>query len=283
LNVADDCEPYPLPAGRATTQFVWSVLDSTQASPTWTYQTNTSDSFTVSQAQFPNARPGDTIKLRVEARDTAVQKAYQAGGGPACSQDVDICCGSSCVRHAQRLRPLDHMDGAIPAMTTSIHAGARGSKADAGPTYDAPPMPLDATSDGGLADAGAVLRDAPGPDTSQPPDVLADLRPADSLPPDTATHCVAQIESVVPATDSFMDFGLVAGPNLQVVLRASVVSGGPATAASWSWQANRDGTPISAVLGTQDPASAAFTLTVGGQLFVHGDRQDGGVLGHGPE
>jgi hypothetical protein len=94
LNVADDCEPYPLPGG-ATTQFVWSVLDSTQASPTWTYQTNTSSSFTVSHAQFPNTRPGDTIQLRVEARDTAVQKAYQAGGGPACSPDVAICCGGA--------------------------------------------------------------------------------------------------------------------------------------------------------------------------------------------
>ncbi len=96
LNVADDCEPYPLPAGstHSPTQFVWSVLDSTQASPTWTYQTNTSDSFTVSQAMFPNARPGDTLELRVEARDTPVQKLYQAGG-QVCSQDLDICCGST--------------------------------------------------------------------------------------------------------------------------------------------------------------------------------------------
>jgi hypothetical protein len=96
LNVADDCEPYPLPAGstHSPTQFVWSVLDSTQASPTWTYQTNTSDSFTVSQAMFPNARAGDTLELRVEARDTPVQKLYQAGG-QVCSQDLDICCGST--------------------------------------------------------------------------------------------------------------------------------------------------------------------------------------------
>jgi hypothetical protein len=96
LNVADDCEPYPLPAGstNASTRFVWSVLDSTQASPTWTYQTNTSDSFTVSQALFPNARPGDTVQLRVEARDTVVEKIYQAGG-QICAPDVDICCGST--------------------------------------------------------------------------------------------------------------------------------------------------------------------------------------------
>ena len=77
------------------TQFVWSVLDSTRASATWTYQTNTSDAFTISQAQFPNARPGDTIRVRVEVRDTAVQKLYQAGGS-VCAQDtVDICCGSA--------------------------------------------------------------------------------------------------------------------------------------------------------------------------------------------
>jgi hypothetical protein len=97
LSVADDCEPYPLPAGSTNepTQFVWSVLDSTQASATWVYQTNTSDSFTISQAQFPNARPGDTIRVRVEVRDTAVQKIYQSGGS-VCAQDtVDICCGSA--------------------------------------------------------------------------------------------------------------------------------------------------------------------------------------------
>jgi hypothetical protein len=96
LNVADDCEPYPLPAGstHSPTQFVWWVLDSTQASPTWTRQTNTSDSFTVSQAMFPNARAGDTLELRVEAQDTPVQKSYQAGGH-VCAQDVDICCGST--------------------------------------------------------------------------------------------------------------------------------------------------------------------------------------------
>ncbi|HEX7501020.1 MAG TPA: hypothetical protein VF524_12055 [Polyangia bacterium] len=96
LNVVDDCEPYPLPAGstHSPTQFVWWVLDSTQDSPIWTRQTNTSDSFTVSQAMFPNARPGDTIELRVEAQDKAVQKFYQAGG-QVCAKDVDICCGST--------------------------------------------------------------------------------------------------------------------------------------------------------------------------------------------
>jgi hypothetical protein len=96
LSVADDCEPYPLPAGSPNkpAQFVWSVYDSTQASPSWTYQTNTSDSFTVSQAMFPNARPGDTIDVRVEVRDTKVQKNYPLV--QACSSDtVDICCGSS--------------------------------------------------------------------------------------------------------------------------------------------------------------------------------------------
>jgi hypothetical protein len=97
LNVADDCEPYPLPASSSSTstQFVWSVYDPTQLSPSWIFQTNTSDSFVVSQAVFPNARPGDTIKLRVEARDTAVQKIYQSGGQVCSSDSVDICCGTS--------------------------------------------------------------------------------------------------------------------------------------------------------------------------------------------
>jgi hypothetical protein len=97
LSVADDCEPYPLPAGSINqpTQFVWSVLDSTTASATWTYQTNTSDALTISQAQFPNARPGDTIRVRVEVRDSTVQTHYRETGPPCAQDTVDICCGST--------------------------------------------------------------------------------------------------------------------------------------------------------------------------------------------
>jgi hypothetical protein len=96
LSVADDCEPFPLPAGSTgtPTQFVWSVLDNTQAAPTWTYQTNTTESFTISQSMFPNARPGDTVELRVEVRDTLVQQLYRSGGQVCDKDTVDICCGS---------------------------------------------------------------------------------------------------------------------------------------------------------------------------------------------
>jgi len=92
LSVKDDCEPYPLPAGSThkATQFLWSVYDATQASPSWKYQTNTSDSFTVSQDMFPHARPGDTIELRLEVRDTKTSKT-----GASCLDSVDICCGTS--------------------------------------------------------------------------------------------------------------------------------------------------------------------------------------------
>lgn len=99
LGVQDDCEPYPLPAGLPgpQTQFVWTLYDSTQPSPVWTYQANASDSFTVSQSSFPNARPGDTVKLRVEVQDTLVQQKLQRSGGlsQACTSDIDICCGGA--------------------------------------------------------------------------------------------------------------------------------------------------------------------------------------------
>jgi hypothetical protein len=96
LSVADDCEPFPLPAGStgAPTKFHWSVLDNTQASPAWTSQTNATESFTVSQSMFPNARPGDTIGLRVEVRDTLVQNLYPKSGPPCLTDTVDICCGA---------------------------------------------------------------------------------------------------------------------------------------------------------------------------------------------
>lgn len=97
LTVADDCEPYPMVSGSTgQTQFVWSVYDPTNAStgsPGWVLQADTSESFTISQAQFPNARPGDAIKVRLEVRDTAVQQIYRAGGSACSDKTLDICCG----------------------------------------------------------------------------------------------------------------------------------------------------------------------------------------------
>jgi hypothetical protein len=95
LSAADDCEPYPVPANSSknATQFVWSVYDGTKATPSWVYQTDTTDTFTVSQANFPNARPADAVKVRVEVRDANVQRLYTQGI-PACPSDqTDICCG----------------------------------------------------------------------------------------------------------------------------------------------------------------------------------------------
>ncbi len=99
LSVGDDCEPYPprsVTTGTTTqvmqAHFVWSVYDPNQPNPSWVPQANTTNSFQVSQSTFPNARPGDTFGLRVEARDTPVEKLYQSGGS-VCSDTTDICCG----------------------------------------------------------------------------------------------------------------------------------------------------------------------------------------------
>jgi hypothetical protein len=104
LGVADDCNPYPpIPLSGGTTstapQFVWWVLDSTRPSPSWIQQVNATTSFTVSQAMFPNARPGDTIGLRVEVRDEAVQASL--AHGPVCpinppDTSPAVCCGDAC-------------------------------------------------------------------------------------------------------------------------------------------------------------------------------------------
>jgi hypothetical protein len=92
LSAADDCEPFP--SSKQSAQFVWSVYDTTQKPPSWVPQANSTDAFTVSQAMFPNARFGDTIKVRVEARDAAVQKLYRSGISACASDQTDICCGS---------------------------------------------------------------------------------------------------------------------------------------------------------------------------------------------
>jgi hypothetical protein len=104
LSVDDDCEPYPQVSGsRGPTQFVWWVFDNTSGgTATWARQTESSDSFLISKAKFPNARPGDTIKVRLEVRDTKVQDDYQSNH-KVCD-DIDLCCGpegctaNECVR-----------------------------------------------------------------------------------------------------------------------------------------------------------------------------------------
>jgi len=96
-GVADDCEPYPVPVGssKQPTQFVWSVYDATRAVPQWVYQTDTTDSLTVSQAVFPSVRPGDTVKVRVEVRDTPAQTLAQSHVYACSSDQVDTCCGAN--------------------------------------------------------------------------------------------------------------------------------------------------------------------------------------------
>jgi len=165
------------------------------------------------------------------------------------------------------------LSGGASGKGGSPGSGGFTSALDAGPGSDAPVRVDGGASGSGGADAAA--RDG-GTDVSSGPDTLpgGDLRPADSFPPDATPACVAHIEAVVPVTDSFKDFPLVAGPNQRVVLRAKVISGGPAAGASWTWQATRDGpTPVPALSGTQDPATAAFSLpSAGNYSFTVTDK-----------
>jgi hypothetical protein len=105
LSAADDCEPFPSPDPSHAAQFVWSVWDATQATPKWAFQATHGSSFPVSQANFPKALPGDTIKIRVEVRDTAVQKLYEAGIKACSSDTIDICCdGGACTGNGDHIR-----------------------------------------------------------------------------------------------------------------------------------------------------------------------------------
>jgi hypothetical protein len=106
MSVDDDCEPFPTVSGSLrSTQFVWSVLDGTNgATSGWARQTETSDRLFIRRENFPNARPGDTIKVRLEARDTPVQQAYATKADYKVCDDIDLCCGTeacdanACVR-----------------------------------------------------------------------------------------------------------------------------------------------------------------------------------------
>ena len=102
LDVADDCEPLPATSPKKPAHFLWSINDSSRTPRGWSYSTNTGSSFTIDEAMFQNARPGDSIELRVEARDSVVD---QHGAGATCDSEVVICCGgaacagsSGCVR-----------------------------------------------------------------------------------------------------------------------------------------------------------------------------------------
>lgn len=101
LSVADDGEPFPLPLGtrKIPAKLIWYVFDSTQPSPTWVRQASESDQLLVSQSRFPNARPGDTVRIRLEVRDSLVDANYQDW---ICPQDQDYCCapGSCAVKDA---------------------------------------------------------------------------------------------------------------------------------------------------------------------------------------
>jgi hypothetical protein len=125
-----------------------------------------------------------------------------------------------------------------------------------------------ATGGGGMrADAGVSPSDASA--TDLPPAAVdggardtmigaPDLRPAD-----TAPSCVARLRSIVPTTDNLPEFLLVAGANVKIVLRAEIVSGGPA-APTWTWQGYFGSNPIVADRGQEDPAAAAFSIAQAG-------------------
>lgn len=109
-SASDDGEPYPQVAGstRVPAHFVWYAKDPTAATPKWQQRIENSPSLTISQADFPRALPGDTVQLRVEARDTQVEAAYKNHlynqlnhGGLPCDINDEMCCtdaACSCVR-----------------------------------------------------------------------------------------------------------------------------------------------------------------------------------------
>jgi len=147
----------------------------------------------------------------------------------------------------------------------AMDAGA--ASVDARPFSDGAASPRDGGDDATLA-----------PDLAPTPDASAGGYP-DSLVPDNSSHCVANIEAVVPATASLEHFPLAAGVNAQVVLRAEVASGGPAAGASWTWQATRDGTSIAiAAIGQQDPSAVAFPIAKEGTYTFTAQDKTGSSL-----
>ena len=89
LSVADDGEPYPVGEGMKAARMIWYVQDTMQANPTWVRQTAEGPQFEVSQTRFPKAKPGDTVRIRLEVRDSLVDAKYTDW---ICPQTEDYCC-----------------------------------------------------------------------------------------------------------------------------------------------------------------------------------------------
>jgi len=102
LSVADDGEPYPVGEGMKSARMIWYVYDSTQANPTWVRQTAEGPQFEVSQTRFPTAKPGDTVRIRLEVRDSLVDAKYTDW---ICPPTEDYCCApDSCTGTSACLR-----------------------------------------------------------------------------------------------------------------------------------------------------------------------------------
>jgi hypothetical protein len=148
--------------------------------------------------------------------------------------------------------------GGAPGSGGSASSGAGGSKADASVlTMDAPTGPIDG---GGFPrEAGAGLRDG---STSADASAGAEDASSDGRRSDSAPACVARIVPVAPTS---LDF-LIAGAKTRIVLRAEIVSGGPATGVAWTWQGWVGSTPLpTSARGQDDPAEAAFAIANPGQ------------------
>ena len=91
-SVDDDCEPIPAPAGKKEARLLWSIWGADKSNPKWEYQATSSKSLEVNQTRFPDALPGDIVKIRVEVLDAAADNLYKTPGYSPCLAEVDICC-----------------------------------------------------------------------------------------------------------------------------------------------------------------------------------------------
>ena len=144
-------------------------------------------------------------------------------------------------------------------------SGKGGSTGLGGSVSDASGTGPDVRSDAGVNDLPPI-----GPDGAVSPSDAS----IDAVKSDTSSRCVANIQSLVPSTDSLDKFQLVAGASTQVVLRAQVVSNGPVSPI-WTWQAYSNNTPISGTYppSPSDNAAVMFAIANSGPYtFTATDR-----------
>lgn len=226
----------------------------------------------IQDAAGSGTKSGDASASSIDAGLSATIPSNLSMDAPAFNWDTHACvgCGGS--------TSTSGSGGASGSGGSSGMAGSSGAGGSAPDAAIAPGADAALSADGPVLGSDAGASDVASTDAVRIADAAT---PSDAgASPDASVRCVASIQAVNPVTDALPLFPLVAGANVQIVLRAAIVSGAANSTSAWTWQASRDGAPVAiAAVGSQDPAAAAFPIAnAGTYTFTASDGRNPGCV-----